>query len=82
VGHHRVLHDPRRLQGHLPDAFEETHPVAEQDRHQVDLELVEQAGLQVLPRHVRAADHQQQSLSPAAARAWPSAASIPSVTNV
>jgi hypothetical protein len=34
----------------VPDALEETHAVAEQDGHQVKLELVEQAGLQVLAR--------------------------------
>jgi hypothetical protein len=81
VGHRWVLYDPRRLRGHLPDAFEETHAVAEQNRHNVDLELVEQAGLQVL-RATFAPPTTNTSLSPAAARACPSVASIPSVTNV
>jgi hypothetical protein len=38
-------------------AFEQPHAVAEQYGHDVDLKLVEESGLQVLLRHVRAAAH-------------------------
>ncbi len=49
------LEDADRLQRHVrPDALEETRAAAQQDRHEVQLQLVEQPGGEIFVDHVRA----------------------------
>lgn len=66
-------------------AVEEPHPRAQQDRHDVNPQLGDQAGVQQLADDVNPADHGHTTvtaLSPAAAPAPATARSTPSVTNV
>jgi hypothetical protein len=49
---------PGWLQGDLPGAVEQAHAAARDNRDEVDLDLVEQPGLQVLPGEVGATDDQ------------------------
>jgi hypothetical protein len=62
--------------------LEQADAIAEQHRHEVQLYLVEQPGLQVLPGDVRALEHDTMSLSPAAALARSRTLSMSSATKV
>ena len=71
--------DLDRLEARVADAHEQPLARAEDDGHDVEVQLVEQARRQVLVTAL-APPAIETSLSPAAARACSSADSIPSVT--
>ena len=82
------MRDPRRLNGAerlelqvRADPVEEARPTTQENRDDVQLELVQEPGRQVLVDDV-APPPMKTSLSPAAALAWSRADSTPSVTKV
>ena len=69
------------LQRQVADVIQQALSTTQQDRHDVQLHLVDEAGREVLPRDVRSTA-ELYVLAPAASFAWSRADSIPSVTKL